>query len=112
MPDNARQGSGGPGANLLAGGMDAVDQLPGEPGAFPAIFDLAVTCEQSGFFESSLVLYDRCLRLSISDDDLQTTYANLTAAYHAAAAVESDPAKRTQHLRDGLYAGTAALDSE
>ena len=44
-----------------------------------------------GFFESSLVLYDRCLRIAISDDDRQTAYANLTAAYWAAAAAESDP---------------------
>ena len=80
--------------------------------AFPAIYDLAVTCEESGFVESSLALYDRCLRLPISDDDLQTTYANLTAAYHAAAAAEPHPAKRGGYLRDGLYAATAALDPE
>jgi tetratricopeptide (TPR) repeat protein len=42
--------------------------------------------------------------------DLQTTYANLTAAYHAAAAMEPDPAKRNRYLHDGLYAATAALD--
>lgn len=108
--DNA--GHDGPvaGAHLLAEVMHAVDQLPVEMSAFPAIYDLAVTCEQSGFVESSLALYDRCLRLPISDDDLQTTYANLTAAYHAAAAVEPEAAKRGRHLRDGLYAATAALD--
>jgi diguanylate cyclase (GGDEF)-like protein len=100
------------GAQLLAEVMYAVEQLPHEPSAYPAIYDLAVTCDKSGFFESSLVLYDRCLRIAVSDDDRQTAYANLTAAYRAAAAAEPDPAKRTRHLRDGLYAATAALDPE
>jgi len=99
-------------AHLLAEVLHAVDQLPAEPSAYSAIYDLAVTCEQSGFVEPSLALYDRCLRLPISDDDLQTTYANLTAAYHAAATVEPQPDKRGQYLRDGLYAATAALDPE
>ena len=99
-------------AQLLAEVMPAIEQLPLDPSAFPVIYDLALTCEQSGFLESSLVLYDRCLRLSLNDDDLQTTYANLTAAYHAAAAAEPDPAKRDRHLHDGLYAATAALDPE
>ncbi|MGZ4806477.1 MAG: GGDEF domain-containing protein [Ilumatobacteraceae bacterium] len=99
-------------ARLLAEVMPAIEQLPLDPSAFPLIYDLAVTCEQSGFLESSLVLYDRCLRLSLNDDDLQTTYANLTAAYHAAAAAEPDPTKRDRHLHDGLYAATAALDPE
>ena len=100
------------GAQLLAEVIYAVEQLPPEPSAYPAIYDLAVTCDQSGFFESSLVLYDRCLRIAISDDDRQTAYANLTAAYWAAAAAEPDPDKRSRHLRDGLYAATAALDPE
>jgi diguanylate cyclase (GGDEF)-like protein len=100
------------GAQLLAEVIYAVEQLPTEPSAYPAIYDLAVTCDQCGFFESSLVLYDRCLRIAISDDDRQTAYANLTAAYRAAAAAEPDPAKRGRHLRDGLYAATAALDPE
>jgi diguanylate cyclase (GGDEF)-like protein len=110
--DNAAHDGSSAGANLLAEVMYAVEQLQQEPSAYPAIYDLAVTCEQSGFVESSLVLYDRCLRLPISDDDLQTTYANLTAAYHAAAAAEPDPAKRNRHIHDGLYAATAALDPE
>ncbi len=99
-------------ARLLAEVMPAVEQLPLDQSAFPFIYDLAVTCEQCGFVESSLVLYDRCLRLSLNDDDLQTTYANLTSAYHAAAAAEPDPVKRDRHLHDGLYAATAALDPE
>ena len=99
-------------AHLLAEVMPAVEQLPLDPSAFPFIYDLAVTCEQCGFLESSLVLYDRCLRLSLNDDDLQTTYANLTSAYHSAAAAEPDPVKRDRHLHDGLYTATAALDPE
>ena len=110
--DNAAHDASTADANLLAEVMYAVEQLQQEPSAYPAIYDLAVTCEQSGFVESSLVLYDRCLRLPISDDDLQTTYANLTAAYHAAAATEPDPEKRNRHIHDGLYAATAALDPE
>jgi diguanylate cyclase (GGDEF)-like protein len=110
--DNAMPGMVGSGAQLLAEVIYAVEQLPPEPSAYPAIYDLAVTCDQCGFFESSLVLYDRCLRIAISDDDRQSAYANLTAAYWAAAAAESDPAKRSRHLRDGLYAATAALDPE
>ena len=107
MPDPV-----GSGAQLLAEVIYAVEQLPHEASAYPAIYDLAVTCDQSGFFESSLVLYDRCLRLAVSDDDRQTAYAHLTAAYRAAAAAEPDPVKRGRHLRDGLYAATAALDPE
>ena len=99
-------------ADLLAEVMPCVEQLPLDASAFPLINDLAMTCERSGFVESSLVLYDRCLRLSLSDDDLQSTYANLSAAYHAAAASETDPAQRNRHLHDGLYAATAALDPE
>ncbi len=112
IEDNAAHDASTAGANLLAEVMYAVEQLPQEPSAYSAIYDLALTCERSGFVESSLVLYDRCLRLPISDDDLQTTYANLTAAYHAAAATEPDPAKRNRHIHDGLYAATAALDPE
>jgi diguanylate cyclase (GGDEF)-like protein len=99
-------------ASLLAEVMPSVEQLPLDPSAFPLINDLAMTCERSGFLESSLVLYDRCLRLSLSDDDQQSTYANLSAAYHAAAASETNRAKRNRHLHDGLYAATAALDPE
>ena len=98
--------------HLLAEVMPAVEQLPLDSSTFPLIYDLAMTCERSGFVESSLVLYDRCLRLSRDDDDRQTIYANLTAAYHSAAAVELDPVKRDRHLHDGLYAATAALDPE
>jgi diguanylate cyclase (GGDEF)-like protein len=112
IDDNATPNQPTTGAQLLAEVIYAVEQLPQEPSAYPAIYDLAVTCDQSGFFESSLVLYDRCLRIAVSDDDRQTAYANLTAAYRAAAAAEPDPAKRSRHLRDGLYAATAALDPE
>ncbi|MEY2580753.1 MAG: hypothetical protein QOE09_602 [Ilumatobacteraceae bacterium] len=100
------------GALLLAEVIYAVEQLAHEPSSYPAIYDLAVTCDQSGFFESSLVLYDRCLRIAATDDDRQVAYANLTAAFRAAAISETDPAQRSRHLRDGLYAATAALDPE
>jgi diguanylate cyclase (GGDEF)-like protein len=112
IEDNAVPDLVASGAQLLAEVIYAVEQLPAEASAYPAIYDLAVTCDQCGFFESSLVLYDRCLRIAISDDDRQTAYANLTAVYRAAAAAEPDPAKRCRHLRDGLYAATAALDPE
>jgi diguanylate cyclase (GGDEF)-like protein len=92
--------------------MHAIEHLPHGSSAYPAIYDLAVTCERSGLVESSLVLYDRCLRLAVTDDDRQNTYANMTVAYHAAAAAEPDPAQRNRHLHDGLYAATAALDPE
>ncbi len=98
--------------HLLAEVMPAVEQLPLDSSTFPLIYDLAMTCERSGFVESSLVLYDRCLRLSRDDDDRQAVYANMTAAYHSAAAVELDQVKRNRHLHDGLYAATAALDPE
>ena len=100
------------GALLLAEVMHAVERLPHEPSAFPVIYDLAVTCDQSGFFESALALYDRCLRLAVTDNDRQAAYANLTAAFCAAATAEADPDRRRRHLRDGLYAATAALDPE
>ena len=110
--DNAAHDQQTTGTHLLAEVMHAVEQLPHDPSAYPAIYDLAVTCDQSGFFESSLVLYDRCLRVAETDEERQTAYANLTAAYRAAAAAEPDPARRGRHLRDGLYAATAALDPE
>ncbi|MEO7371150.1 MAG: GGDEF domain-containing protein [Ilumatobacteraceae bacterium] len=100
------------GALLLADVIYAVEQLPHEASAYPAIYDLAVTCDRSGFFESSVVLYDRCLRIAATDDDRQTAYANLTAAFCATALAEPDAAQRSRHLRDGLYAATAALDPE
>jgi diguanylate cyclase (GGDEF)-like protein len=110
--DNAMHDQPANGPQLLAEVIYAVEHLPHEPAAYPAIYDLAVTCDQSGFFESSLVLYDRCLRIAISDDDRQTAYANLTAAYWAAACAEPDPVKRNVYLRDGMYTATAALDPE
>ena len=110
--DNATPDQPANGPQLLAEVIDAVEHLPREPSAYPAIYDLAITCDQSGFFESSLVLYDRCLRIAISDDDRQTAYANLTAAYWAAASAEPDPVKRNRYMRDGLYTATAALDPE
>jgi diguanylate cyclase (GGDEF)-like protein len=100
------------GSHLLADVMHAAEQLPHDPSAFPAIYDLAVICERSGFVESSLVLYDRCLRLATTDDDRQTTYANLAVAYHVAALAELDTTKRNRYLLDGVYAATAALDPE
>ena len=112
IDDNAPPDSPTSGALLLAEVIFAVEQLPHEASAYPAIYDLAVTCDQSGFFESSLVLYDRCLRIATTDEDRQAAYANLTAAFCAAATAESDPARRSRHLRDGLYAATAALDPE
>ena len=112
IDDNGKPGPSATGAKLLAEVIYAVEQLVHEPSAYPAIYDLAVTCDQSGFHESSLVLYDRCLRIATTDDDRQTAYANLAAAYRGAAAAEPDPAKRSRHERDGLYAATAALDPE
>lgn len=100
------------GTHLLAEVMYAVEQLPHEASAYPAIYDLAATCEQSGFIESSLILYDRCLRIADTDDDRQSAYASLTAAYRALAAAETDPTRRAGYLRDGLYTATAALDPE
>jgi diguanylate cyclase (GGDEF)-like protein len=100
------------GAVLLAEVIYAVEQLAQEPSSYPAIYDLALTCDRSGFFDSALVLYDRCLRIAGSDDDRQVAYANLTAAFRAAAIAEADPVRRSRHLRDGLYAATAALDPE
>jgi len=100
------------GAVLLAEVIYAVEQLAQEPSSYPAIYDLALTCDRSGFFESALVLYDRCLRIADTDDDRQIAYANLTAAFRAAAIAEPDVAIRTRHLRDGLYSATAALDPE
>ena len=64
IEDNAPHDPSTSGAVLLAEVIYAVEQLPHEPSAYPAIYDLAVTCDQSGFFESSLVLYDRCLRIA------------------------------------------------
>jgi diguanylate cyclase (GGDEF)-like protein len=110
MEDNEMHLQASSGAVLLAEVIYAVEQLPHEPSAYPAIYDLAVTCDRSGFFESSLVLYDRCLRIAVTDQDRQTAYANLTAAFCAAAL--ADPDQRDRHLRDGLYAATAALDPE
>lgn len=112
IEDNATQHQPASGSHLLAEVMYAVEQLPQDPSAYPAIYDLAATCERSGFVESSLVLYDRCLRLAATDDDRQTTYANLAVVYHVAAVAEPDPAKRNRHLHDGIYAATAALDPE
>ncbi len=99
-------------ASLLAEVMQAIDHLPQGSAAYPAIYDLAVTCERSGLIESSLTLYDRCLRLALTDDDRQNTYTNMVVAYHAAAVAEPDPSRRNRHLHDGLYAATAALDPE
>lgn len=112
IADNAPHDPLTSGALLLAEVIYAVEQLPHEASAYPAIYDLAVTCDQSGFFESSLVLYDRCLRIAATDEDRQAAYANLTAAFCAAATAESDPAQRSRYLRDGLYTATAALDPE
>ncbi|HZY07186.1 MAG TPA: GGDEF domain-containing protein, partial [Ilumatobacteraceae bacterium] len=100
------------GAVLLAEVIYAVEQLAQEPSSYPAIYDLALTCDRSGFFESALVLYDRCLRIADTDEDRQIAYANLTSAFRAAAIGETDVVRRTRHLRDGLYAATAALDPE
>lgn len=99
-------------ARLLAEVMPILEQLPADPSAFTVLHDLAMLCERSGFIESALLLYDRCLRFCPSDDDQQVAYANLTSACHAAAAAETDPDKRQRHIHDGLYAATAALDPE
>ena len=112
IEDNAPHDPSTSGAVLLAEVIYAVEQLPHEASAYSAIYDLAVTCDQSGFFESSLMLYDRCLRIATTDEDRQAAYANLTAAFCAVAATETNPAQRSRHLRDGLYAATAALDPE
>jgi diguanylate cyclase (GGDEF)-like protein len=112
IEDNAPHDPSTSGALLLAEVIDAVEHLPHEASAYSAIYDLAVTCDQSGFFESSLMLYDRCLRIAATDEDRQAAYANLTAAFCAVAAAEPNPAQRSRHLRDGLYAATAALDPE
>jgi len=100
------------GAVLLAEVIYAVEQLAQEPSSYPEIYYLALTCDRSGFFESALVLYDRCLRIADTDEDRQIAYANLTSAFRAAAIAETDVVRRTRHLRDGLYAATAALDPE
>ncbi|HVE20001.1 MAG TPA: hypothetical protein VNB52_12980, partial [Ilumatobacteraceae bacterium] len=78
IEDNAPHDPSTSGAVLLAEVIYAVEQLPHEASAYSAIYDLAVTCDHSGFFESSLVLYDRCLRIATTDEDRQAAYANLT----------------------------------
>jgi diguanylate cyclase (GGDEF)-like protein len=99
-------------ARLLSEVMPILEQLPADSSAFAVVHDLAMLCERSGFVESALLLYDRCLRFCPSDEDQQVAYADLTSACHAAAAVEIDPDKRRRHIHDGLYAATAALDPE
>lgn len=112
IEDNATHDPPTSGAPLLAEVIHTVEQLSHEASAYPAIYDLAMTCDQSGFFEWSLVLYDRCLRIAVTDEDRQIAYTKLTAAFCAAASAETDPVQRSCHLRDGIYAATAALDPE
>jgi hypothetical protein len=83
MNDNAVPDPVGSGAQLLAEVIYAVEQLAPSPPHTRRSTTLR-DLRPMRFFESSLVLYDRCLRIAISDDDRQSAYANLTAAYWAA----------------------------
>ena len=77
------------GALLLAEVIYAVEQLAQESSSYPAIYDLAVTCDQSGFFESSLILYDRCLRIAATGSPVLMGIADKLATAGAAKASKS-----------------------
>jgi diguanylate cyclase (GGDEF)-like protein len=99
-------------AQVLSEAAYVLDQLPNDGESYLVLQNLAVTYTHCGFIEAALELYDRALRLAVTDLDRQFTYSNLAASYHYAAQREPDPQRKAAFLQDGIYAASAAVDPE
>jgi diguanylate cyclase (GGDEF)-like protein len=96
---------------LLAEAKYVMERLPNDAGSYQVIHNMAVTYQRCGFPLPALQMYDRALRLAENEHDRTFTYANMGAAYHLAYLQEDDRSIAEQHLQNGIYAATAALDS-
>lgn len=99
-------------SELLAEAMYVMERVPNDPAYYQVIHNMAVTYQRCDFPLPAIELYDRALRLARVEGDRTFTYANLASAFHMAMIYEADPDVASRHLHDGIYAATAALDSQ
>lgn len=99
-------------SEVLADAMYVMERVPNDPAYFQVIHNMAVTYQRCDFPLPAIELYDRALRLARVEGDRTFTYANMSSAFHMAMIYEADPDVASRHLHDGIYAATAALDSQ
>ena len=97
---------------VLSEAMYVMEKVPNDPAYYQVIHNMAVTYQRCEFPVPAIELYDRALRLARTDSDRTFTYANLASAFHMAMIFATDEAMASRHLHDGIYAATAALDSQ
>ncbi|MGE0000176.1 MAG: hypothetical protein AB7U39_24920, partial [Ilumatobacteraceae bacterium] len=99
-------------SEVLAEAMYVMERVPNDPAYYQVVHNMAVTYQRCDFPLPAIELYDRALRLARLESDRTFTYANLASAFHMAMIYEADPDVAARHLHDGIYAATAALDSQ
>jgi diguanylate cyclase (GGDEF)-like protein len=99
-------------SEVLAEAMYVMERVPNDPAYYQVVHNMAVTYQRCDFPLPAIELYDRALRLARVEGDRTFTYANLASAFHMAMIYEADPDVAARHLHDGIYAATAALDSQ
>ncbi|MBI5090654.1 MAG: GGDEF domain-containing protein [Actinobacteria bacterium] len=99
-------------SEVLAEAMYVMERVPNDPAFYQVVHNMAVTYQRCDFPLPAIELYDRARRLARLESDRTFTYANLASAFHMAMIYEADPDVAARHLHDGIYAATAALDSQ
>jgi diguanylate cyclase (GGDEF)-like protein len=99
-------------SSVLSEAMYVMERVPNDPAYYQVIHNMAVTYQRCEFPVPAVELYDRALRLARAEIDRTFTYAGLASAFHMAMIFATDKATASRHLHDGIYAATAALDSQ
>ena len=97
---------------VMSEAMYVMERVPNDPAYYQVIHNMAVTYQRCEFPIPAIELYDRALRLARTERDRTFTYAGLASAFHMAMIFSNDEATASRHLHDGIYAATAALDSQ
>jgi diguanylate cyclase (GGDEF)-like protein len=97
---------------VLSEAMYVMERVPNDSAYYQVIHNMAVTYQHCEFPGPAIDLYDRALRLARTERDRTFTYAGLASAFHMAMIFAPDKATASRHLHDGIYAATAALDSQ
>jgi diguanylate cyclase (GGDEF)-like protein len=97
-------------ADELAEALHALSSVIDEPANYVVVHNVAETFQHCELPFTAIDLYLQALQLTSTPTSTAYTQASLAAAHHLAMNHAGDPAKAMYHLREGVYAATAALE--
>lgn len=97
-------------ADELAEALHALSAVMDDPSNYVVVHNVAETFQHCELPFTAIDLFRQALRLADDAGNISYTQASLAAAHHLAMNHCADPAEGAQHLREGIYAATAALE--